>query len=163
MAVQNVFVYGTLKQGEPNQHWLTNKRNGFARFVGSATSTEKYPLVIASRYNIPFLLDKTGTGEFVTGEIYEVDDKMLKNLDVLEEYPAFYVREERLFKLSNNTSDVIAWVYLLQSFKESLLELPFLQEYRSEGVHGLQYCEPALRDESYDACSDVQGKQKAHK
>ena len=30
----------------------------------------RYPLVIASRYNIPFLLDKPGTGNQIRGEIY---------------------------------------------------------------------------------------------
>lgn len=58
-----VFVYGTLKEDEPNQHWLTNKDNGFARLLGQGTSIEKYPLVIASRYNIPFLLDKPDVGK----------------------------------------------------------------------------------------------------
>ncbi|KAK3916029.1 Troponin C-akin-1 protein [Frankliniella fusca] len=157
MGTQNVFVYGTLKKGEPNQHWLTNESHGFAKYLGNATTSEKYPLVIASRYNIPFLLDKQGTGQFVTGEIYEVDDKMLQNLDVLEDYPSWYVRERRMFKFSHDQSNVEAWVYLLQTYKESLLELPFLQDYKSQGMHGLKYCEPEKRDEAYDACSDVQG------
>lgn len=60
-----VFVYGTLKEGEPNQHWLTNKNNGSAKLIGQATTTEKYPLVIASKYNIPFLLDKPGVGKVI--------------------------------------------------------------------------------------------------
>lgn len=58
-----VFVYGTLKKGEPNYHVITNKNNGFSEFVGGYRTVEKYPLVIASKYNIPFLLDlKLDTG-----------------------------------------------------------------------------------------------------
>lgn len=29
-----VFVYGTLKRGEPNHHWLTNTENGTYQFLG---------------------------------------------------------------------------------------------------------------------------------
>lgn len=154
-----VFVYGTLKVDEPNQHWLTKKENGSAILLGQAITTEKYPLVIASRYNIPFLLDKPGVGKVVTGEIYEIDDKMLKNLDILEDYPAWYIREKRNFELKSGmvSSKVTAWVYLLKTYKDSLLELPFIDEYKSKGSHGLIYCEPMERDEAYDACADVRG------
>ena len=58
----HVFVYGTLKKNEPNYHWLTNKENGRASFVSKGKTKELYPLVIASQYNIPFLLDNAGTG-----------------------------------------------------------------------------------------------------
>ena len=45
-----VFVYGTLKKGQPNHHWLSQRENGFQTFLGKATSVNKFPLVIASRY-----------------------------------------------------------------------------------------------------------------
>lgn len=61
----HVFVYGTLKKGEPNEYWLTNTSNGYALFVGEADTTVEYPLVIASKYNIPFLIDKPGTGQVI--------------------------------------------------------------------------------------------------
>lgn len=53
-----VFVYGTLKHGEPNSHFLEN-----AKYVSEAVTNEKYPLVIASQYNIPFALNKPGMGK----------------------------------------------------------------------------------------------------
>jgi len=55
-----VFVYGTLKKDEPNHHWLADSTKGMARFVGKAKLANKYPLVIASKFNIPFLMDTTG-------------------------------------------------------------------------------------------------------
>lgn len=61
-----MFVYGTLKRGEPNHHWMTNPDNGVAWFVGVGKTAVKYPLVIASRYNVPFLLDVPGTGNVNT-------------------------------------------------------------------------------------------------
>lgn len=91
--LRKVFVYGTLKKGEPNHNWLTDKQNGFARFLSRATTTTKMPLIIATRYNIPFLLNKPGKGNYVAGEIYEVDDKMMDQLDNLEDCPNLYERE----------------------------------------------------------------------
>lgn len=82
---------------------------------------------------------------------------MLKHLDILEDHPTWYIREKRPFKLTEAHGQVDAWVYLLKTFKDSLLELPCLKEYRSKGDHGLVYCEPSERDETYDACADVQG------
>jgi gamma-glutamylaminecyclotransferase len=58
-----VFVYGTLKRGEPNYHVMSEGQEGAsAQLVGPASTIERYPLVIASRYNIPFLLDRAGIG-----------------------------------------------------------------------------------------------------
>ena len=97
-----VFVYGTLKKGEPNHHWLSTTQNGFQKFLGQAETVNRFPLVIASRlgfiefniwnifylrYNIPYLMDKPGVGNKIMGEIYEVDDKMLEKLDELEDHP----------------------------------------------------------------------------
>lgn len=65
-----VFVYGTLKKGEPNHHLLENETNGFREFLGLAKSDKKYPLVVAARYNIPFVLDASGKGNQIEGEIY---------------------------------------------------------------------------------------------
>ena len=45
-----VFVYGTLKRGQPNHHWLSSAENGFQRFLGEGATVKQFPLVIASRY-----------------------------------------------------------------------------------------------------------------
>lgn len=41
-----VFVYGTLKRGEPNHHVLSSKENGFSEFQSEGKTAQKYPLVI---------------------------------------------------------------------------------------------------------------------
>ena len=58
-----VFVYGTLKRGQPNHHLLENVENGKATFIGEGKTEKKYPLIIASRCNLPFLLNVEGTGK----------------------------------------------------------------------------------------------------
>ncbi|KAF1762547.1 hypothetical protein GCK72_010809 [Caenorhabditis remanei] len=56
-----VFVYGTLKTGEPN-HKVLSETEGEYRFISAGTTIEKFPLVVGTKYNIPFLLDDAGTG-----------------------------------------------------------------------------------------------------
>lgn len=57
-----VFVYGTLKQYQPNHYHLTDTNHGCAVFKSVASTIQKYPLVISTKYNIPFLLKKEGIG-----------------------------------------------------------------------------------------------------
>lgn len=57
-----VFGYGTLKTGQPNHGLLTDPSVGKATFVGHARTDERWPLVIATNLNIPFLLHVPGTG-----------------------------------------------------------------------------------------------------
>lgn len=100
-----VFVYGTLKKKEPNHHVIDPEKHscpettGISKFIGEARTEDSYPLVIGTRFNIPFLLDRPGTGHSILGEIYEVDDKVLEKLDKLEDYPAFYDREVQQIRL----------------------------------------------------------------
>lgn len=56
-----VFVYGTLKRGEPNHHVLT-ETEGQQKIFGKGCTQHKYPLVIGSQYNIPYLLDNLNIG-----------------------------------------------------------------------------------------------------
>ena len=58
-----VFVYGTLKTGFPNHFLLEDSKFGCAKLIGSGLTTEKYPLVIATPFFIPMMLNKPGTGE----------------------------------------------------------------------------------------------------
>ena len=53
-----VFVYGTLKIGEPNHHWLSEAR-GRSSFLGPGRTLDTWPLVVVTKYNIPMLLGKT--------------------------------------------------------------------------------------------------------
>ncbi|XP_043288574.1 putative gamma-glutamylcyclotransferase CG2811 isoform X2 [Venturia canescens] len=152
--LHRVFVYGTLKRGEPNHRILQNtKDGGYAKFLGCGKTVNKYPLVIATKYNIPFLLKKPDTGNQILGEVYDVDTKMLEKLDELEEHPSFYVRteEEVLMAPAANLKPNInfeemgilckAWTYFLPNFRPELLDKEMFKSYTNEGSHGLRYGE----------------------
>lgn len=87
-----VFVYGTLKINQPNHNYLTELNNGFAEYICNGSTRDTFPLLIATKYNIPFLLNLPGTGHNINGEIYTIDVMMLSKLDLLESYPKVYDR-----------------------------------------------------------------------
>ncbi|KAK0418113.1 hypothetical protein QR680_013376 [Steinernema hermaphroditum] len=135
-----IFVYGTLKRGEPNEEVLTDTGTGQFELLGKATTLPKYPLVVASKYNIPFCLKEPGKGHRIVGEVYNIDADKLKALDELEAHPTFYCRE--IIEVEMASGEVKeAWIYLLPTWKPSLLEesSEMLVEYSSKGSHGREY------------------------
>uniref|UniRef100_A0A0L8GR56 Gamma-glutamylcyclotransferase family protein n=2 Tax=Octopus bimaculoides TaxID=37653 RepID=A0A0L8GR56_OCTBM len=129
VQLERVFVYGTLKRGQPNHFLIENVTNGLAKFIGDATTALRYPLVIASQYNIPFLLPFEGKGNFISGEVYDVDGKMLTRLDELEQHPDVYKREK--ISVISNGNSFMSWCYILQKPKPKLLDLEFLDNYNN--------------------------------
>lgn len=74
-----VFVYGTLKNGEGNNHLLDD-----SAFIGAAvTDTAEYSMLDGG---FPVVLPAETGGLAVAGEIWEVDDQTLVRLDRLEGY-----------------------------------------------------------------------------
>ena len=59
-VLHKVFVYGTLKKGQPNYYLMEDPENGFQRFVCNGKTAKQFPLVVASAGNIPFMLDHEG-------------------------------------------------------------------------------------------------------
>ena len=51
-----IFVYGTLKTGLHNHHLMTTGSKGHCCYLGTAVTSGKFPLIVATRFNIPFLL-----------------------------------------------------------------------------------------------------------
>ncbi|VVC41994.1 Hypothetical protein CINCED_3A024265 [Cinara cedri] len=136
--MESIFVYGTLKKNQPNYYHLCDTKNGCAVFRSVASTTKKYPLVISTKYNIPFLLQKEGIGYEISGEIYDVDAKMMEFLDDFENHPDFYNRQKIEVKLPNG--DIRScWIYFLPNYPERLLELQYFDCYDSNGAHKLQY------------------------
>ncbi|KAI6176788.1 Gamma-glutamylcyclotransferase family protein [Aphelenchoides bicaudatus] len=145
--MHRVFVYGTLKQKEPNSHVMSSEETGYSKFIGVARLTQKYPLLVSTQFNIPFLLNNPGVGQFVEGEVYEVDDKKLIALDELENHPHFYVRTQQQIEFLSNGEKTDIFVYLLPAWKETLVTsgTEFLTTYSTNGPHGRPYLESRQR------------------
>ncbi|XP_019868611.1 putative gamma-glutamylcyclotransferase CG2811 isoform X2 [Aethina tumida] len=139
-SLHKVFVYGTLKTGEPNHYWFDKDKEGYYKFLFNAKTKEKFPLIIATEFNIPFLLYSPGSGQNVMGEVYEVDDKVLAKLDILEEHPDFYVRELYDVVRSDGDNEIVkVWIYMIKKFKPDYLTHTTYENYSSHGSHGRPY------------------------
>lgn len=100
--MNNVFVYGTLKQGYGNNVLLRK-----ATFIGPAISLRPHFRMLDGGY--PYLF--TGGESFVSGELYSVTDPEFRRLDGLEGYPTHYTREVHQFH-TERLAVYDAWVYL---------------------------------------------------
>lgn len=151
LHMTHIFVYGTLKKGQPNHYRMFDVTNGKAEFLASACTTQKYPLVIASKHNIPFLLNIPGQGHRVQGEIYKVDDQMLTFLDAFEMVNTMYQRNLIELEVQERAGEAEgverlkagsiteAFVYSTKTYQPDWPSLPNFESYDSYGDHGLKY------------------------
>ena len=78
--MHNIFIYGTLKRGYSNHNqYLKNQK-----YLGRYRTVDCYPLVIANKWFAPVLIDELGQGKQIFGELYQVNDEKLAELDSLE-------------------------------------------------------------------------------
>lgn len=146
MAHALVFVYGTLKRGQPNHAVLLDGAHGRAAFRGRARTLEAFPLVIAGANNVPFLLPLPGRGRRVAGEVYAVDEQMLSFLDRFEDCPGVYRRTAAAVVLEDGDApgdtpgDALrCFLYSAATYPPEWLALPFHDDYDAWGPHGLRY------------------------
>ncbi|QLG87524.1 gamma-glutamylcyclotransferase [Chitinibacter bivalviorum] len=101
MTEQYLFVYGTLKRGLSNHHYL-----GSARYVAQGITQQRFAL-----YTIEYpFLSKSPACYQVRGELYLIDAQDLAQVDVLEQHPSDYCRE--LTSIIADDGQVIsAWAY----------------------------------------------------
>ncbi|XP_034404268.1 gamma-glutamylaminecyclotransferase-like [Cyclopterus lumpus] len=157
ILMARVFVYGTLKKGQPNYHRMFEGANGKAAFLASARTAQRYPLVIAGEHNIPFLLNLPGQGHRVHGEIYEVDDKMLRFLDDFEQVPDLYQRTRVTLEVKEWAGQAAgearpapgateAFLYSTTTYRPDWPSLTCYESYDAHGAHGLRYVARTERD-----------------
>jgi gamma-glutamylcyclotransferase (GGCT)/AIG2-like uncharacterized protein YtfP len=94
-----VFVYGSLRRGGFNHHYLHA-----AAYLGEHVSAAAYTMFDLGTY--PGVVATGATR--IKGEVYAIDTLILEHLDVLEDYPCSYGR--RLL----DTPWGAAWIYLYQ-------------------------------------------------
>jgi gamma-glutamylaminecyclotransferase len=83
--MHRVFVYGTLKKNGKLHHYLKS-----SEFLGDATISG-FKLYDVSWF--PGIKPAEGEKNIVHGEVYAIDDKTLKTLDMVEGAPTLYRRE----------------------------------------------------------------------
>lgn len=83
MNPQLVFVYGTLKKGNHNHHLIAK-----ANYCGKAHTTKsEYQM-----YHLGGFPGVTKGDRVIYGEVYMVNEDVMKSLDRLEGHPSFYER-----------------------------------------------------------------------
>ena len=99
--MEYVFVYGSLKSGLHNHRVL-----GDSLYVMSTHTKEKFLMISLGTFPA-VILDEP---EYkIAGEVYEVNDKILRNLDHLEGNNKFYKR--KLVRVDGMKAKV--WVYFI--------------------------------------------------
>lgn len=113
-----VFVYGTLKKGHGNHKLLQT-----SEFLGQAFLPKAKMLDLGS---FPALIPGTHQDQAICGELYRVDDLVLRHLDYLEGHPRFYERREvQIFaqdEIVKPFKAETAWVYFLSRDSQASYE-----------------------------------------
>ncbi|WP_104037110.1 gamma-glutamylcyclotransferase family protein [Vibrio jasicida] len=102
-----IFVYGTLRKGEGNHHFLNS-----AEFLGHHETEAQFALYDLGRYPALSVGKKA-----IQGEVYLIDNETLVELDKLEDVPVEYRRESIITTFGQ------AWIYLYQDTEQLTEEI----------------------------------------
>ena len=98
--MNRVFVYGTLKKGHRNSHFMHG-----AEFLGNFKTQKIYSMYEFEDYPAVCLHGRHA----IEGEVYHVTDRQFRMLDDLEWYPHFYQRIE----IPTHFGE--AWMYIVKA------------------------------------------------
>lgn len=97
-----VLVYGTLRNGEHNHHYLAN-----AELI-TMLRMPHFSMVSLGAYPAVYPSDSS-TG--ILCELYKIDEATFADLDMLEGYPIFYKRTQVKLMLTADQPLIHAWIY----------------------------------------------------
>ena len=98
-----LFVYGSLMKGFWNDCFLEN-----AKYIGPCITNNKYVLTMEDK--IPYISQKKQLYR-VVGELYDVNDTDIQDIDYHEGNGSWYFRE--LISVKNDSNeDIQAWCYI---------------------------------------------------
>ena len=104
-----VFVYGTLMNGKRNHYILED-----SKFIGNGFISDYFMFNIVTYPGI----QKSKYKSKVHGEVYQVRDETLKQLDILEEVGTLYDKEIVKVYLNDFTINAIAYIYIQKKYIE---------------------------------------------
>lgn len=102
--MHKVFVYGTLKLGGSNNRLLRD-----ATFMYPAVTQQAY--LMKDNGSWPFVIQRNKDTAPVRGEVYEVTDEILDDLDILEGHPGLFVRKQVAVEVDNTGVYDTVWMY----------------------------------------------------
>jgi gamma-glutamylcyclotransferase (GGCT)/AIG2-like uncharacterized protein YtfP len=106
--VNTVFVYGTLKRGGSNHLFLRGQK-----FLGEVRTAPGFTLYSLGEY--PGMVRAPGDTQGVTGELWDVDDECLAELDRLEGLDeGLYERIDVLLEANLLAGSAQTYLYLRQ-------------------------------------------------
>lgn len=111
-----LFVYGSLKRSFTAHEVYLAKHN--PHFIRECKTTPDYHLYKVSWF--PGMAKGSEKGEGVTGELYEIDEKCLVDLDIYESVASGLFRREEII-LANGT-EAVAYLYNRDVLENQLIE-----------------------------------------
>lgn len=103
--IENVFVYGTLKQGHANNGLMEN-----SELIEQEAYVKNMSLINARAY--PFAINKENS--FVLGELHRIPKQRMALLDSLESYPTMYNRKKvKIYEVRTGYRIGTAWIYFM--------------------------------------------------
>lgn len=115
-----VFVYGTLKRDKHNHYMMGN-----SRYLRDIELPVKGILYWNDKRNFPHFVEDE-SGDFITGELYEVDEQTALSLDIFEGNPKYFRRKSCQFE----SQQVFYYEYVgYQTFNEDLNKFHKIKSY----------------------------------
>lgn len=106
LSIHLVFVYGTLKRGFPNyDEWMKP-----FKYIADGKTCNEYRLIAGGPYFSLILME--GEGHPIIGEIYEVDEAGLAQLDQIESVGKPLGYKRLIIDATISGQMVKAWIYL---------------------------------------------------
>ena len=106
--MKKLFVYGTLKQHQPNFPII---KSGVFCGIGQLEKANGFRMVSLGAF--PALIPASPKdSQIINGEIWKVDNNAFLNVELLEGYPTFYDREKLIVKDSKR-NDHHCFVYYI--------------------------------------------------
>ena len=127
----HIFVFGTLKQGFPN-----DQSNSGNRLPGQYKTLHKFPLYLVGERFSPQLIYVPGNGQQIQGQVFTVDTKSLTKMDKLEriQEPDGY-RRIKLAVVNLQTAEqieVFVYVKLVEQLATKNIRQELCGEYQLE-------------------------------
>lgn len=106
-GLQRIFVYGTLKRGLSNSHYLQGQN-----FVGTARTEPRYRMVDAGGYPGLYEVATEDGGLRIHGEVWDIDERCRKELDLLEDVAVgLYERVPVALEEPFNDGEITTYLY----------------------------------------------------